>query len=118
MAERKVYVHLKQTGESGENRIEITVHPWTIRSHTGDTITWVKMNAQIEHAAPRRSRKKVRWPFAKRRVVAGIKNALYSLRRLPVKRKGEKQYILDITFRDHAGRRRTASIDPDMVIET
>ncbi len=118
MAERKVFVHLKQAGESGVNRIEVAAHPWTVRSEPGDTITWVKMNAQIVDIGPRRHRKRVKWPFAKRRVVAGIRNGVVSLRRLAVKRRKELQYTLDITFRDHAGRLRLASIDPDMVIET
>ncbi|MHB0963114.1 MAG: hypothetical protein ACYC5V_07905 [Gemmatimonadaceae bacterium] len=118
MAERKVFVHLKQAGESGVNRIEVSVHPWTVRSKRGDTVTWVKMNAQIVDIVSRPHRKRVKWPFAKRRVVAGIRNAVFSLHRRPVKRRKELQYTLDITFRDHAGRLRLASIDPDMVIET
>ncbi len=118
MAERKVFVHLKQAGESGVNRIDVAVHPWTVHSDPGDTVTWVKKGAQIVDIVPRRHRKRVKWPFAKRRVVAGIRNAIFSLRRLPVKRRKELQYTLDITFRDHAGRLRLASIDPDMVIET
>ncbi len=118
MAQRKVFVYLKQAGETGVNRIDVAVHPWTVHSELGDTVTWVKQSAQIVDIVPRRHRKRVKWPFAKRRVVAGIRNAIFSLRRLPVKRRKELQYTLDITFRDHAGRLRLASIDPDMVIET
>lgn len=98
----------------------MSVKPWSVILAVGDTAEW-KMAGKVTSVVIHTKRRSTRWPFkatktGKRFVKVG--------RRLHTGRRRDGYlsevivpYTVDLEFTDPDGNTRTASVDPDMVIE-
>lgn len=118
MANYQVLVGVSQSDETGSNDINVWVSPWTVHTWTGDTVQWVADPAGssvITKIKAYKKSKRAKWPFDGTSKPSGKRPKTGE--RKPTRRKTKLAYTVYVEFTDSSGRTRSATIDPDMVIE-
>lgn len=113
--------------------ITISVNPWSVYVPVGDTVAWIPVSDNITEMKIRSCPGKPPWlhlalgkkvltghPKVKARFSAKSKIGKQLLARKGTKneKKVVKPYEIDLKFTDPLGNTRSASIDPDMVMDT
>lgn len=108
--------------DSPNAKMEIRVKPWTVWTSVGDSIEWqrVGINGQskdrvkdLKISTPQNPGV---WPFSGAKPGKGPQPTTGA--RTPVQAPYTLPYTIEITFFDEDGDERTATVDPDMVIDT
>ena len=108
--------------DSSNAKMEIRIKPWTVWTSDGDSIEWqrVGINGQSKNRVKDLKISTPKspgvWPFSGAKPGKGPQPVTGA--RTPVGVPYTLPYTIEITFYDEDGDERTATVDPDMVIET
>ena len=121
MSRRKVEVGVHFNGSKNNGKLEVRVNPWLISAKAGSTdyLEWesVGLNGQPDKVTRMQivAYDPATWPFPGS-TYSGTKPKTGSVK-ASAKPDTEHAYTITVYFVDQGGYERSASIDPDMVIE-
>lgn len=119
MAKKTVKVSVHCSGPKNVGKLEIRVKPWRIGVGAGqDSVEWVATGGNVPITNIQvRPYNLGTWPFPAGGVYSGT-NPHTPTAKASAAPDSEHDYDLVVTFTDDQGFVRSATIDPDMVIET